>query len=168
MRRQLKVSFDLIQVISEDARQASDDRLLLVLSEPTQLQPLTQLGEPVRQTAAMSSSSVNHLSPRVLLLWDVDHTLVETRGVGFALYRRAFKAATGKDMERLAQVSGCTELAIVAETLRLNGLEQTDEAMTRLAGALINGYEAAKDELPPEDAHCPALKKRSRCSPKRL
>jgi phosphoglycolate phosphatase-like HAD superfamily hydrolase len=106
----------------------------------------------------MSSSLVNHLSPRVLLLWDVDHTLMETRGVGFAIYRRAFKAATGKDMERLAQVSGCTELDIVAETLRLNGLEQTDEAMTRLAGALINGYEAAKGELATRGRALPGAK----------
>jgi hypothetical protein len=27
---------------------------------------------------------------RVLVLWDVDHTLIETRGVGYAIYQRAF------------------------------------------------------------------------------
>ncbi|MGH8078511.1 MAG: hypothetical protein ACREPE_14470 [Lysobacter sp.] len=49
--------------------------------------------------------------------------MIETRGVGFGIYQRAFKAATGKDMGQLANVSGRTELDIAAETLRINGLE---------------------------------------------
>lgn len=95
----------------------------------------------------MPSRPADKRSLRVLLLWDVDHTLIEMRGVGFAIYQRAFKAATGKDIEQLAKVSGRTELDIVAETLRINGLEPTGEAMARFADALIDGYEAAKNEL---------------------
>jgi phosphoglycolate phosphatase len=86
-------------------------------------------------------------SPRLLVLWDVDHTLIETRGVGFAIYQRAFPAATGRPLTELAKVSGRTELDIMRETLRINGVEPTDEAVDRLAAALIQGYEDARAEL---------------------
>jgi len=89
----------------------------------------------------------NAPSPRLLILWDVDHTLLETRGVGLAIYQRAFPAATGKPLVELAKVSGRTELDIMRETLRINGVEPTDEAVDRLAAALIQGYEDARAEL---------------------
>ncbi len=89
----------------------------------------------------------NTPSPRLLLLWDVDHTLIETRGVGFAIYQRAFPAATGRPLTELAKVSGRTELDIMRETLRINGVEPTDEVVGKLAAALIQGYEDARDEL---------------------
>ncbi|MFD1044202.1 HAD family hydrolase [Kibdelosporangium lantanae] len=81
------------------------------------------------------------------MLWDVDHTLIETRGVGRAIYDRAFPAATGRPLAKLAQISGRTELDIMRESLRINGLEPTDEAVNRLARALIQGYEDAREEL---------------------
>lgn len=86
-------------------------------------------------------------APRLLLLWDVDHTLIETRGVGFAIYQRAFPAATGRPLDQLAQISGRTELDIMRETLRINGIGPTEQAVSKLAVALIEGYEAARDEL---------------------
>jgi len=85
--------------------------------------------------------------PRTLVLWDVDHTLIETRGVGRAIYDRAFPAATGRPLAKLAQIAGRTELDIMAESLRANGLEPTDEAVKQLANALVQGYEDAHDEL---------------------
>lgn len=86
-------------------------------------------------------------SPRLLLLWDVDHTLIETRGVGFAIYQRAFPTSTGRPLVELARVSGRTELDIMRETLRINDVEPTDEAVSRLAAALVQGYEDARAEL---------------------
>jgi phosphoglycolate phosphatase-like HAD superfamily hydrolase len=85
--------------------------------------------------------------PRTLVLWDVDHTLIETRGVGRAIYDRAFPAATGKPLAKLAQIAGRTELDIMAESLRVNGFEPTDEAVRKLAAALVQGYEDARGEL---------------------
>ena len=81
------------------------------------------------------------------MLWDVDHTLIETRGVGRAIYDRAFLTATGKPLTELASVSGRTELDIVAETLLINGIQPTDEMVAKLANALIQGYENAREEL---------------------
>ncbi|MDQ3763435.1 MAG: haloacid dehalogenase-like hydrolase [Actinomycetota bacterium] len=83
----------------------------------------------------------------MLVLWDVDHTLIETRGVGFAIYKRAFPAATGRPLDTLAQISGRTELDIMRETLRVNGIASTDESVAKLATALICGYEDAREEL---------------------
>lgn len=86
-------------------------------------------------------------SQRTLVLWDVDHTLIETRGVGRAIYERVFPIATGMPLAKLATISGRTELDIMAESLRINGLEPADEAMQKLAAALVQGYEDARDEL---------------------
>jgi len=81
------------------------------------------------------------------VLWDVDHTLIETRGVGFAIYQRAFRAATGRPLDRLAQVAGRTELDIMRETLLINDIEPTADAVNKLAAALAQGYEDAREEL---------------------
>jgi phosphoglycolate phosphatase-like HAD superfamily hydrolase len=83
----------------------------------------------------------------MLVLWDVDHTLIETRGIGFAIYQRAFAAVAGRPLGRLAQVSGRTELEIMRETLRINGIEPTEEAVDALAAALIQGYAGNRAEL---------------------
>jgi phosphoglycolate phosphatase len=47
----------------------------------------------------------------------------------------------------LAKVSGRTELDIMSETLRIDRIEPTDEAVEVLARALIAGYECARGEL---------------------
>jgi phosphoglycolate phosphatase len=113
----------------------------------------------VWQDADMHFSSAGGIPPpRVLVLWDIDHTLMETRGLGFGLYQRAFKAATGKDMMQLADVSGRTELDIMAETLRINGIEPAVDAIARLAAALIDSYEAAKMEIATHGRALPGAK----------
>lgn len=81
------------------------------------------------------------------MLWDIDHTLIETRGVGRAIYDRAFPAATGKPLAELATITGRTELDIMAESLKVNGLEATEQAVQRVAAALVRGYEDAREEL---------------------
>ncbi len=83
----------------------------------------------------------------MLVLWDVDHTLVETRGVGRAIFERAFLAATGIPFPERTAVSGRTDLNIMRESLQLNGVEPTDEAVCRLSRALVDGYEQARADL---------------------
>jgi phosphoglycolate phosphatase len=111
------------------------------------------------QNAGMRSTPADGTpSPRVLVLWDIDHTLMETHGLGFGLYQRAFKAATGKDMAQLADVSGRTELDIMAETLHINGIEPAADAIATLANALIESYEAAKTEIATHGRALPGAK----------
>jgi phosphoglycolate phosphatase-like HAD superfamily hydrolase len=95
----------------------------------------------------MPAASTCQPAPRLLVLWDLDHTLIETRGVGRAIYERAFPAATGTPLTTLATISGRTELDIMAESLRLNNIEPTEEMVTQLARALVRGYQDARDEL---------------------
>jgi len=95
----------------------------------------------------MSAASTCRPAPRLLVLWDLDHTLIETRGVGRAIYERAFPAATGTPLTMLATISGRTELDIMAESLRLNNIEPTNQMVTQLARALVRGYQDARDEL---------------------
>jgi phosphoglycolate phosphatase-like HAD superfamily hydrolase len=85
--------------------------------------------------------------PHILVLWDIDHTLIETRGVGQAIYERVFPVATGKPLRQLAEVAGRTELVIMRETLQLHDVQPTEEMMRRLAAALVQGHEDARQEL---------------------
>jgi phosphoglycolate phosphatase-like HAD superfamily hydrolase len=55
--------------------------------------------------------------------------------------------ATGQSLAELASVSGRTELDIMAETLRINGIQPTDGMVAKLADALVQGYEDAREEL---------------------
>jgi len=75
------------------------------------------------------------------VLWDVDHTLIETRGVGTALYRRAFEEITGRPVEHPAEITGRTELAILADTLTSHGITPTPDQQRRYAAALALQYE---------------------------
>lgn len=81
------------------------------------------------------------------MLWDVDHTLIETRGVGRAIYERAFEAVTGRPLIHGAEVSGRTEPQILRETLKLHDIDSTDELTQRFVAALVAGYESAEEEL---------------------
>ncbi|HYZ08686.1 MAG TPA: haloacid dehalogenase-like hydrolase [Pseudonocardiaceae bacterium] len=83
----------------------------------------------------------------MLVLWDVDHTLVETRGVGRAIFERAFLAATGTPFHERPPFTGRTDLNIMRESLQLNGVDPTDEAVRRLSQALVDGYQQARADL---------------------
>jgi phosphoglycolate phosphatase-like HAD superfamily hydrolase len=70
----------------------------------------------------------------LLVLWDIDHTLIETNGVGTELYRQAFEAIVGRAVEHDVEITGRTEQAIFAEALRLHSIEASQrlgESATR-------------------------------------
>jgi phosphoglycolate phosphatase len=107
------------------------------------------VSRPVRFVTGWQAFTMTALPepPRTLVLWDIDHTLIETRGVGRAIYERAFPAATGRPLAKLAKIAGRTELDIMRESLRTNDIEPTDEMVGKLAAALTQGYEDARDDL---------------------
>lgn len=76
---------------------------------------------------------------RTLVLWDIDHTLIETRGVGAELFREAFEQATGHKLEHPADVTGRTEPAIFQETVETHGIAYTDELLERYTYLLSAG-----------------------------
>lgn len=95
----------------------------------------------------MSTSAEMRHTSRLLVLWDIDHTLIETRGVGGDIFKRAFQEVTGEQLQKRADISGRTELDIMRESLAVNDMEPTTELVTRLAEALVAGYEARRAEL---------------------
>jgi phosphoglycolate phosphatase-like HAD superfamily hydrolase len=88
-----------------------------------------------------------HAARPHLVLWDIDHTLIETRGVGGRLARAAFEEITGRQTEHMADATGKTEPVILAETLKACGMEATEEHQQRYARALPEQYRRHAEEL---------------------
>jgi phosphoglycolate phosphatase len=75
---------------------------------------------------------------RLLVLWDVDYTLIDSNGVGRELYQTVFGEMFGRDMPQPGSMAGRTDRAIVAEVLTLAGLDdprQHVDAFHRLMAA---------------------------------
>ena len=83
------------------------------------------------------------------MLWDIDHTLMETGGVGASVYRAAFETATGLPMRERADVTGGTEPALSRANLRLNGLDDVDVdgLFARFATEQARQYRERRREL---------------------
>ena len=63
----------------------------------------------------------------LLVLWDVDQTLIEVGGATRAAYAAAFATAVGRPLDQPWQFNGRTELAAVAHVLAAHGVEPTPE-----------------------------------------
>jgi phosphoglycolate phosphatase-like HAD superfamily hydrolase len=75
-----------------------------------------------------------------LVLWDIDHTLVATRGVGRELSALAFERALGTPMLEQARIDGITEPVIFRETARLHGIDVERADFERFATALAAAH----------------------------
>jgi phosphoglycolate phosphatase len=82
-----------------------------------------------------------------LVLWDIDHTLIETGGVGNEIFRAAFEQVTGHKIDRMADVTGRTEQIIFAETLDLYGIEDPGDYFAKFATAQAQGYRDRAEEM---------------------
>jgi phosphoglycolate phosphatase len=60
----------------------------------------------------------------LLVLWDVDGTLVNAGGVGTELYSAVFLQLFGRSLEVIAPMAGRTDRAIILETLTLAGVPE--------------------------------------------
>jgi phosphoglycolate phosphatase-like HAD superfamily hydrolase len=82
-----------------------------------------------------------------LLLWDIDHTLIETRGVGGKIYAEAFLQVTGHALEKMPELAGRTEPVIFSEALKVNGIKPGEDLYGQFAAEQARGYAAHLDEL---------------------
>lgn len=82
-----------------------------------------------------------------LILWDIDHTLIETRGVGGEVFKDAFEQVTGHHIDRLADVTGRTEQVIFRETLDLYDIQDPGDYFPKFVEAQAAGYRARADEM---------------------
>jgi phosphoglycolate phosphatase len=83
----------------------------------------------------------------MLVLWDVDHTLIETRGVGAELFRQAFENVTGRTLELAPEVTGRTEPAIFRQAAELHSVTVTSQLARQYEAELTAGYRAGIREL---------------------
>jgi phosphoglycolate phosphatase-like HAD superfamily hydrolase len=58
----------------------------------------------------------------LLVLWDVDYTLVNAGGLGTRMYEAAFRELFGRDLLAVASKAGRTDRAILLDTLALAGM----------------------------------------------
>jgi phosphoglycolate phosphatase-like HAD superfamily hydrolase len=82
-----------------------------------------------------------------LVLWDVDHTLIATRGVGHEIFAAAFEEVTGRPLEHQAEITGRSETVIFRETLALHGLPRDLVDFAAYAEVLAAGYLRRAGEL---------------------
>ncbi|MEV7010060.1 haloacid dehalogenase-like hydrolase [Streptosporangium sp. NPDC051022] len=75
-----------------------------------------------------------------IVLWDIDHTLVDMRGIGRELSAQAFERTTGVPMLRQAKIDGITESVIFRETAKLHGLTVDRNDFERFADALAEAH----------------------------
>jgi phosphoglycolate phosphatase-like HAD superfamily hydrolase len=85
--------------------------------------------------------------PSSLLLWDIDHTLIKTGGVGRELFAAAFERATGVAMREMKAPAGRTETVIFRETAAAHGIDEPDTHLPAFAEALALGHEQRLDDL---------------------
>jgi phosphoglycolate phosphatase len=58
----------------------------------------------------------------LLVLWDVDYTLLDAGGTGRMVYGSVFRDLFGRDADGVAQMGGRTERAIILDTLSTAGI----------------------------------------------
>jgi phosphoglycolate phosphatase len=75
-------------------------------------------------------------SPR-LVLWDIDLTLVDLRGLGGGWYAQALADVAGVTLREVPTFPGRTERAITMEVLAAHAIEATDETIRRMWERLV-------------------------------
>ncbi|MER6719906.1 MULTISPECIES: HAD family hydrolase [Streptomyces] len=82
-----------------------------------------------------------------LVLWDIDHTLIATRGVGRDIFGYCFEQVTGEPMREQASVDGMTEPVIFRETAKLHGIASDRPMFDTFARLSTEQHRLRADEL---------------------
>lgn len=82
-----------------------------------------------------------------MVLWDIDHTLVNAGGASREAYAAAFRAVAGRPLERLADMTGRTDLHITRETFRIHGIEPSAQQIEDLTARLVSELEDRADMM---------------------
>ncbi|SEF95238.1 Phosphoglycolate phosphatase, HAD superfamily [Thermomonospora echinospora] len=93
-----------------------------------------------------------------LVLWNIDHTLVDVGRVTRDAYAEAFQRVTGRPLVRLAPVAGRTESEIIFETLAFNDIDVTDDHLPAFMTELARTFAARRDRLRAEGRLLPGAK----------
>jgi phosphoglycolate phosphatase len=82
-----------------------------------------------------------------LVLWDIDHTLIDTGGVGSEVFSSAFEMITGKPLGEMPDPTGLTEQAIFEKACQSSGVEKADALFEDFAEAQAAEYQRRAREL---------------------
>jgi phosphoglycolate phosphatase len=100
----------------------------------------------------------------LLVLWDLDYTLLSAVGLGNRLYQAVFKDMFGRDLAAIAPKAGRTDRAILLDTLALAGVDEprahVDDflaALARRVAALDGSVQTEVRALPGAAAAIAAL-----------
>ncbi len=90
----------------------------------------------------------------LLVLWDVDYTLLSADGLGTRLYEVVFRELYGRELPAVAPKAGRTDRAIIADTLALAGIPAARAQVDAFLAALARQVAAVGDIA---DGHVRAL-----------
>ena len=82
-----------------------------------------------------------------LVLWNIDHTLVDVGRVTREAYADAFQRTIGRPLVRVAPTPGRTESEIIFETLAFNDVVTTDDHLPAFMSALTAAFAARRADL---------------------
>ncbi|WP_035851232.1 haloacid dehalogenase-like hydrolase [Kitasatospora azatica] len=91
-----------------------------------------------------------NLPTPLLVLWDIDHTLLDCGTVNRRAYAAAFQRATGQPLERSWQFDGRTELAAATEVLRAHELDPGDGLLSTFLELVVAEMQDRADDLADE------------------
>jgi phosphoglycolate phosphatase len=83
--------------------------------------------------------------PMILVLWDVDHTLIENGGVSKEVYAAAFEILTGRPVTEPVETDGRTDPSIMGDLLARHGSSLSYD--DRVREALVNALKSRIDKL---------------------
>ena len=82
-----------------------------------------------------------------LVLWDVDHTLIENNGINKEYYAKAFELLTGRQTGHDARTDGRTDPEIMRNMLVDNGIDPADSYLARVPDVLETAMSISADTL---------------------
>lgn len=83
----------------------------------------------------------------LLVLWDVDHTLIENGGVSKATYRRTFEMVTGTPPVHAVETDGRTDVLIMRSLFERHDIEPTEGLLGQATVALPQALSSLADRL---------------------
>lgn len=88
-----------------------------------------------------------HARTPLLVLWDIDHTLLDGGGTGRDAYASTFRSVVGRPMQHPWTFDGRTELAAVTQVLHEHGVRHTDGTVERFLDGLVASFQDDPDGL---------------------
>lgn len=83
----------------------------------------------------------------LLVLWDIDQTLIEVGGATRQAYAAAFQRATGQHLEAPWRFNGRTELAAATHVLRAHGIDPTPTQVDGFVALVVEELHARADQM---------------------